>query len=82
MLPPESSFIEGRDPRCLVTLRFRDLLLLVAHCCHVFPSELYTNGFDSRAFNTSHNKIYLRFIVLLAALVRRWEENGNYGESL
>lgn len=50
--------------QCLGTVRFRDLLLLVAHCCHVFPSELYTNGSDSRAFSAPHNKIYLRFYCL------------------
>lgn len=60
------------------TLRFKDLLLLVAHCCYIFPSELYTNGFDSRGFNTSHNKVHLRFILFLVELMRLWVENGNY----
>lgn len=60
------------------TLRFKDLLLLVAHPGYVFPSDLYTNGFDSRSFNTYRNKLYLIFILLLVGLMTLWVEIENY----
>lgn len=60
------------------TLRFKALLLLVAHPGYVFPSDLYTNGLDSRSFNACRNKLYLIFILLLTELVTLWVEIENY----
>lgn len=72
------SFTEEWDLLYFVTLKFKDLLLLVAHPGYVLPSDLYTNGFDSRSFNRYHNELYLIFILLLAELMTLWVENENY----
>lgn len=40
-------------------LRFKTLLLLVAHRGSVSPTALYTNGFNGRGFKTQHNNVRL-----------------------